>query len=217
MDLNLFWCIMGIVGSTFFSLIISLLFYIKSKKRQCLTYEIKTTCVISNKIQQVKELEVRYKAKEIENLYYSTITIKNTGNVIVKKEDLDPLYPISMLTSGQFLNTEHYYIESSSQDKEGSYDLCLQDIGDICKYIEFVFDYIPQKTTITFSLFHTGEIKFNGTLMDGKIVATGSPKITDKNKNSTPPRELISAITVLIGSTVAALTTIIASLLNGKH
>lgn len=211
MDSNFFWCIMGIVGSTIFSLIISLLFFFISKIRKRLAYEIKTTCIISNKIQQVKDLEVRYKSNEIENLYCSTITIKNIGNSIVKKQDLVPSCPIHILTSGQFLDAEPYYkVEVCQKKKISKYSLSKQEINGVCKKIFFNFDYIPQKAIITYSLFHTGDIMFEGDLMDGKIISV------DNHKNDPQKKEvyLLDASSTIISSIISGLGAIIAALLG---
>ncbi len=178
MDSNLFWCVAGIIGGAIFSLIISYLFYLKGQNRKRLTYEIQTFCIISNKINQIQELEVKYNSSEIDNLYYSTITIKNIGNSIVKEQDLIPSCPISILTSGQFLNDEPYRIESLPANKITHYRLSPCEIEGACNCIEFNFDYIPKKAVITFSLFHTGDITLNGNLMDGEMICDES-KITD--------------------------------------
>ncbi len=176
MNPNLFWCIVGIIGGAIFSLIISYFFYLKSQNRKRLSCEINTFCIISDKINQIQGLEVKYNSSEINDLYCSTITIKNIGNSIVKKQDLVSSCPISILTSGQFLNAEPYYIKSLPQDKITNYNLSPQKIDDVCNYIEFNFDYIPQKAVITFSLFHTGDIALNGDLLDGEIILDESKK-----------------------------------------
>lgn len=169
---NLFWCVMGIAGGA----IISYIFYLKSQNRKRLTYEIKTFCIISNKINQIQGLEVKYNSREIENLYCSTITIRNIGNSIIKKQDLVPQCPISILTDGQLLNAGSYYIESLPQNRITHYNLSSRENDGICNCIEFDFDYIPQKAIITYSLFHTGDIKFTGDLIDGKITPVGNSR-----------------------------------------
>ena len=80
MNSNLFWCIVGIIGGAIFSLLISLFFYFKGLNKKRLTYDIKTFCIISDKINQINGLDVKYNSTEIENLYSSTVTIKNIGN-----------------------------------------------------------------------------------------------------------------------------------------
>ena len=103
MNSNLFWCIIGIIGGAIVSFIISLLFYFLGIKKKRLSYEINTICLISNNINQVKGLKVKYKSNKIDNLYSSKITIKNIGNVSIEKQDLATNYPLSISTNGQFL------------------------------------------------------------------------------------------------------------------
>ena len=170
MNSNLFWCIVGIMGGAIFSFIISSLFYFKGLTRKRLTYDIKTFSIVSNKVNQIKGLEVKYNSIEIENLYTSTITIKNIGNSVVKQQVLVPSCPISLSTSGQFLNSKMEVIESRPLNKKTRYNLSFETKNNICNYIKFNFDYIPKKAIITYSIFHTGDIIFNGDLMEGDVV-----------------------------------------------
>lgn len=125
MNSNLFWCIAGILGGAIVSFFISYVFYFKGLTRKRLTYDIKTFSIVSNKINQIKGLEVKYNSTEIENLYSSTITIKNIGNSIVKEQDLVPSCPISLSTSGQFLNAKMECIESQPVSKITKYNFIL--------------------------------------------------------------------------------------------
>ncbi len=170
MDSNLFWCIAGIAGGAIISFLISYFFYFRGLTRKCLTYNIKTFCIVSDKINQIKGLEVKYNFNEIENLYSSSITIKNIGNSIVKEQDIAPLCPISISTSGQFLNSKNEYIESQPINKVSNYNLSFYNNGKIDNCVIFDFDYIPKKAIIKFSLFHTGDITFKGDLMEGEII-----------------------------------------------
>lgn len=178
MDSNLFWCIIGIVGGAIASLFISSFFYFKGLTKKRLIYDIKTFSIISNKINQIKGLEVKYDSTEIENLSSSTIIIKNIGNSVVKEQDLAPLRPISVSTSGQFLKSKNEYIESHPINTMPNYNLLF--IKD--NYIKFKFDYIPKKAIITFSLFHTGDIHFDGELIEGEIITPTENQKMQKRK-----------------------------------
>ncbi len=125
---------------------------------------------MSDKVNQIKDLEVKYHSNTIQDLYSSSITIKNIGNSIVKEQDITPLCPITISTSGMFLTNEYEYIESHPINKISNYSLSFSSNGKIDNCVKFNFDYIPQKAVITFSLFHTGNITFNGDLMDGEII-----------------------------------------------
>ncbi len=180
MDLNLFWCLVGIAGGAVTSTLISLFFYLKGINRKQLTYDISTFCIISNKINQIEGLEVKYNSTEIENLYSATITIRNIGNSIIEMHDLAPLCPISISTSGQFLKAGCDCVASSPADKRTNHTLLFRKSDDLYNYVEFDFDYIPQKAVITFSLFYTGDLTFDGALKDGKIL---SPAEYEKTTN----------------------------------
>lgn len=183
MDSSLFWCITGIIGGAIISFIISYFFYFKGLTRKRLTYDIKTFSIVSNKVNQIKGLEVKYNSTEIENLYASTITIKNIGNSVVKEQDLVPLCPISLSTSGQFLKAKMECVESKPSNKITKYDFSFQENNNIYNYIKFNFDYIPKKAIITYSVFHTGNITFNGDLIDGEIVTPSENQKQKRIKN----------------------------------
>lgn len=189
MFLNLIWCLAGIAGGAIVSFFISYFFYFKGLTKKRLTYEINTFCIISDKINQIEGLDVKYNSNEIKNLYSSTITIKNIGNSIIKEQDVVSLCPLSILTSGQFLKDKSQYIESYPASKVSNYNLSF--CTDNC--VKFIFDYIPQKAIIKFSLFHTDDISFKGDLMDGEII---TPTENQKDQKKTNVSKKISFLIV---------------------
>lgn len=183
MDPNLFWCIIGIVGGAVASFIISYFFYFRSLTRKRLTFDIKTICIMSYSINQIDGLEVKYNSNNIDNLYSSIITIKNVGNSVIENQDIVPLCPISISTSGQFLKPKNEYIESYPTNKISMYKLLFQENNGICNSVKLDFDYIPKKAIINYSLFHTDDITFNGDLMDGNIITPAENQRRDKIVN----------------------------------
>lgn len=174
MDSNLFWCIIGIVGGAVFSLIISLIFFLVGLKHKKLNYNIQTFCLVSQKINQIKGLEVKYNSKEIENLYSSTITIKNIGNSVIEKQDVSPSCPFSISTNGVFLlnnfNDTNLYSSNKSNHVFASFN--IDGTNNETSHIILNFEYIAKKEEWTYTVFHTGDITFNGVLKDGKIINT---------------------------------------------
>lgn len=192
MDSNLFWCVAGIIGGAIFSFLISYLFYFKGLTKKCLTYEINTFCIMSDKINQIEGLIVKYNSDEIKDLYSSTITIKNIGNSIVKSQDFAPSCPISIFASNQFLKSQNQYIESYPVGKKTNYNLSFSRMP-YC--VEFNFEYIPKKAIIKFSLFHIGRyISFKGDLMEGEII----PANALKSRKITIRRIIIFSIEIII-------------------
>lgn len=169
LNTNLFWCIIGIVGGAIFSLFISLFFYFKGLNKRRLGYYIKTFCIVSKKINQIIGLEVKYNSTEINNLFSSTITIKNIGNSIIEKQDFAPSFPISISTDDIFLANNITNFRSSNKVTNVK-PLFEIDSNGTCNKITIDFDYIPKKEEIIFSVYHTGNIELNGLLKDGEII-----------------------------------------------
>ena len=168
MDWNssILWGIIGLVGG----FIISFFFYFIGLKRKHLSYNIKTICLVSDKINQINGLEIRYNSNEIEDLYFSTITIKNIGNAIIENSDFAALYPLSISTNGIFLIDELNEIELYSSNKSSVVQPLFDiDNDGICNYIIISFDYISKKEELTCSILHTGNIIFEGTLKEGRL------------------------------------------------
>ncbi len=168
MNSSLFWCIAGIIGGAIISFIISYFFYFKGLSRKYLTYEINTISVISKKINLLEGLEIKYDSKVIQELYYSTIIIKNVGNTFIRNEDFVPRHPITVMTTGQFFKNKNEHIDSNPINKNTNYNLVV--LNQPCTRIQLTFDYIPQKAIIKFSIFHIGDIFLVGNLFDGEII-----------------------------------------------
>ena len=173
MNSNLFWCIIGIIGGAIVSFIISLLFYFLGINKKRLSYEINTICLISNNINQVKGLKVKYKSNKIDNLYSSKITIKNIGNVSIEKQDLATNYPLSISTNGQFLLNKSNGIDFYPIHKANNITpiIDFDKSNNLCNHIIINFDYISKNDEFTCSIFHTGDISFDGILKDGEIIS----------------------------------------------
>lgn len=162
---NLFWCIISIIGG----FLGGLLLYYLGKNRKRISYSIDTFCLVSNKISKDK-LNIEYNSTEIENLYSSTITIKNTGSVI-NSEDFAPNSQLSLSTNGQFILNEDKDISLKSTNKANNVSPIFNFNNETnqCNSISIKYDYLAKREEITCTLLHTNDITFNGTLKDGKI------------------------------------------------
>lgn len=172
MNSSLFWCIAGILGGAIISFLISYFFYFKGLRKEKITYDIKTFCIISDKTQQIEGLEVKYNSTEINNLFSSTITIKNIGNSVIEKDDFAPSCPLTISTDGKFLVDKTNGVHLTHLNKTNNiHPIFKIDNNGLVDRIIITFDYISKKEEITCSLFHTGNISFDGVLKDGKIMS----------------------------------------------
>lgn len=211
MNSNLFWCIIGIIGGAISSGLISLFFHFKGIKKMRLAYNIETICIISDKVSQINGLKLKYHYNEINNLYSSTITIKNIGNCVIEKQDFAPSSPISLSTNGQFLIDETNKINLFPSNKVNNvYPLFKNDNDNNCNHITITFDYISKKENLTCSLFHTGNIFFNGVLKDGEIISLNENEDQQNPNISTFTSEFIGAsLSTILGAIITGLVSLL--------
>ena len=181
---SLFWCAIGILGG----FIVTLFFFIFSKKRQRITYKIDTYHLISNKFNSINDnrLEIKYNSTRIKDLYSSTISIINSGNTVIDKSDLAPTKPISISTKGQFLlnKEENIYLNSTNKASNISPIFYFDEVTNQCNHFVLDFDFLAKKEGIVFTLLHTDRINdLSGELKDGKIVNYRKTKKVKKNNN----------------------------------
>lgn len=191
---SIFWGIIGLIGGA----VISSFFYFIGIKRKNLSCDINTICLISNKINQVKSIEVKYNSKEIENLFSSKVVIRNVGNTIIEEHDVAPLCPIAISTNGQFLVDRDNGMNLFPLNKANNvYPLFeVNEKTGACNRIIIHFDYISKKEEIVCSFFHTGDITIEGVIKEGKIY--NSDEIVKRKRLMTKCFEIILCILVAL-------------------
>lgn len=165
------WGIIGLIGG----LAVSSFFYFIGIKRKSLIYEITTTTLVSNNSSELKDLTIKYRNRSINDLYVSTIKIKNNGNSIIEHKDFAPSAPLTIETTGDFFIDSQEDIDKTTQlFSENEYNKVFPQVeikeNNICKRTVINFDYISKKETITCSVFHTGKVSVKGKLKEGKII-----------------------------------------------
>lgn len=161
--LNEFWGIGGFAVGVI-ALILSVIFYIRGKKRKLLLYRITSTHLISKKITTIPGLSILLNGQPIENLSSTQIEFINSGNQVINFSDFALLEPLSIVVDGQFYNLEHSCEVSSSNPNSIPQ---IEVVNDCTANIKF--DFLKPKQSMTIALFHSGTIFIIGELKDGKI------------------------------------------------
>lgn len=159
---SILWGIIGLIGG----FLISLLFFILSKKKRKISYSISTTPIIVKKITKISDLVITYKNKSIDNLSTSHIRIKNIGNDTLNPTDFPELNKLSITTDGIFLVNSISELEITKSNKF----MKVTSLLISPQIIEFSFDYFDPKNEFSFSIFHTGSIEVCGSIKNGKII-----------------------------------------------
>lgn len=167
---DLFWCIAGIIGGALVSFIISAIFFFVGLKRKRISCEFRTFCIYSNKFIGIEGLEVKYHSNKIDNLYSSTMIIKNTGNSIIENSDFSQSHALSATTTGKFL-TDISYTKIISSNKLNNAHLHFEvDDKNTCNCISIVFDFLSKNDELYCTFFHTGQASPICILKEGKVL-----------------------------------------------
>ena len=155
------WSITGILSG----LIVNFLFYYLARERKSLLYNISTTPIISNSISQIEGLSIKYNENKVNDFFTSTITIKNNGIYLIEPNDIIP--PLSLMTNGEFFTDS---IKLHTEKNNNNLQIIFDSTGyNISQKATIQFDYLLKKDTISFTIFHTGDITLSGNLKKGTI------------------------------------------------
>lgn len=154
--------VIGLLG-----IVLAIIFYVKSKRKKTLTYEIYGYNVINEYQSKIKNLEIKYKKKPIENLSLSKIAIWNSGNVTINRDEIVELSPILI----KMKNEEEILDIKLIKQTENSNNFKL--IKNINSW-KVDFDYIDKNEGCLLGIVHTGnlfdDIQLNGKIKGGKII-----------------------------------------------
>lgn len=163
------WGIIGLIGGA----LISLIFYIISKKRRILTYKIQTTTLITEEISAIPNLEISYNNTKVSNLIATNIEIKNVGNEVIEGDYFASLLPLKLhIDSGEIF----FYCISDSTDKNTNVSL-EKNNGEVFIHFEF----IKPKSSFHLLIYHTGTLTILGEPKTGKFIDS-EELITNKLK-----------------------------------
>ncbi len=128
---DLYWCLLGIVGSSFFSVIISWLF----SSRYSLVADIVTIPSSESRFSRQEDIE----NKKGYISYDTYVVLKNRGNHSLEMSDFAPLnMPHLLINGGELQGRKNAYYIIHNQDPFAMYNnVRLSYDGKHCIYIEF--------------------------------------------------------------------------------
>jgi hypothetical protein len=168
--LNLIFFILAMI-----SIIFSILFYIKNKKRKIPTYLIKSFNLMRNNLSNIEQVKIFFSNEEVKSLTISKIAIWNRGNDVINKSDVAPSNPISLKVDkySEILNAKISYIKNDTNN----FSIIVSEDR---KSILLDFDYFYKNDGLTIDVYHTGFLD-NSINLDGTI--KDAPKFSKFNYN----------------------------------
>lgn len=154
----------GIIGSVV-SFVITYYFMKHPISKYQIIYKKETSCILSNTQMREIRVKVKHDTCDIDNLYFSKVTILNKGNYKITENDFVANHNIILFTDGEIFP---YDFSINVQNKlEGSNDIKLKLKSN--NQIEINIILLHPHESFNFSFFHTEEINYSGELNNGKI------------------------------------------------
>lgn len=149
------------------SVILMIIFYIKSKKVKLPCYTFRSNNLVKDLFSRISPLEMRYSGQQIENLTVTKIAFWNAGRDTIDKRDIvsaDPLtvhvkegYKILEPIKLYEINPSNQFSTITSEDRS---------------YFTLQFDYVDKGEGVVIQFFHTG-LSSKDVEISGRIKGAG--------------------------------------------
>jgi hypothetical protein len=159
--LNLLFLLLAVTG---------ILATIISNKRKKCVYNIATFNLIGNNLKSINDLEIKYKHQLIKNLSVSYVSIWNSGNDVINKDDFANLKPLTISTTDE--NKIYYYNIGYIKNPINNF-LFTHDETKIL----IDFDYFVKGEGFVIQIYHSGlsnaNLIVNGIVKGGDVIKQG--------------------------------------------
>lgn len=158
-----FLTLLGIIISAV-ALILSIIFFLSSRKKRSLVYEISPTPLVTNEMTDIPGLEVFFEGQPIKNITSTTVKFFNTGNQLLEPKHIAALQPLRLIASGQFLLGQTG-VQTKADNPSSTPNITLIDdhTGNL------TFDFLEPNKLFEITLLHTGELTVDGGLKGGSV------------------------------------------------
>lgn len=170
----------------------------KGRQIQILEYNSSTSPIITNKINNIPELEITVGGEFVSDLALTKIEFTSRGNSTIKGSDFATLAPLQVISTGHFFNLETINEKSISSDNP-NLNPTVKVVDK--KTLNITFEYLKPKQSFSISILHDGEVSIAGDLKSGKLrqqqnhfEETEEKATSNKNSNLMPKYILISLI-----------------------
>lgn len=155
--------------ATFLGLIIAIIVPIVQRRRKQLYYTTSTTQLVNENISNIKDIEILFCGKQINQLSVTNMKIWNSGNVLITNDDMYLNHELQVIPQGTF-NCTILDVDIISQ----STDTIQCIINSYPDKANIIFQAFEKKDFVSFNVYHTGDenVKFilDGKIKEGKIV-----------------------------------------------
>lgn len=154
----LFFCIAII------SLILSFIFYLKSKREKKLTYLTKSFGLIQDSISSIDNLSIKYKDEDVKFLTLTKVSVWNAGKKTIKRDDIAKYDTLRV----RLQDGCKVYSANLSEIGRDTNEISIETENNI---VSIAFSYLDYGDGAIFEIYHSGKpsdkIEIVGTIIGG--------------------------------------------------
>jgi hypothetical protein len=162
------WLNMVFLLLALLSIVISIIFYYRSRVRIIPCYQIRNFPLITANVQKVEGLQVLHNGTPIENLTATHLSFWNQGNATLNSDDVAPHDPIRLNFSQDAKPLQVTMLHASKSANNASAFINSNDNS-----VHIKFDYFHTGEGLVCQIYHTGsednEVSLLGTVKSAKI------------------------------------------------
>lgn len=162
----------GWVGSLLgiFGIATGYLFFLASRKRKILRYEINTNILIKNFEHEIDGLQISYHNKPIKNLAVTRAYLWNAGRDVIRKSDIPSADPIGFFVQGSLVGNPK--LEPLDPKNRNQFEL---KYGRYENGFTVEFSHIAFRDTCQIQFFHTF-LDEQVITVSGSVIGSGKPE-----------------------------------------
>ena len=142
------WTVLAVV--TIASLILAIVFYLKSKEKKAFSYCLRSSSLIRRKKRKLEKLSVTYNGRQIDNLCVSRFTIWNSGNTTLNNNDMVVSKELTITADDESTLLDVELIACSEETNKFSVQLIDEHTAKV------LFDYADKREGVVIQILHTG-------------------------------------------------------------
>ncbi|AKA36224.1 hypothetical protein [Flagellimonas lutaonensis] len=157
------WLNLIFLALTIISIVLTIFFYFKSKKKKTPTYLMKTFNLLKNKVSAIDKITIHYSKKPVKNLSVTMFSFWNHGNDVINYSDVSPKNPISLrtLNNTYILDARFLFLKNEANNFKF-------EISEDKEMVTIFFDYFYRNEGFKMEIYHTGtsgqDIELDGSL-----------------------------------------------------
>ena len=206
------WITVGSIFLAIIGIILSVIFYFKSKRTKKLKTKLRSINLLKDSIKKIDGLNIEFLGNPIPNLTITKLALWSNGNESIQKHDVPTSNPLSIIAINNAT-----ILEAKIIYEKNKHNLMKINASSDSKKVNIDFEFLDSEDGCVIQILHTGSSS-SDIILDGTIIGTGkvyrppskkhsllSIKVFKFIENKKYPHRIFGYICMFLGSVVTIL------------